>query len=414
MKVFIHGLGWKSKMSSIPKLYNNGSQLSRNLLNSSLTDLFHIQILSQHKSFVTDIKYFQNQSFSILTPSRTDLVTYILEHGYYNINISQTQLDLTPFSMFENIIEIYNISRNETYFMLQKDQNYQSFTQPCEFVDIIKDVETSLYRITGFISKKPIIDKLNFNIVSSYNNKPRNSMYFLKYIGNKQFSVYEIEMSEDTIITEINTLLRIIQTTLEENIDLNLIDLVGLIRKEYTITLNQNEAVVIDDITLVCGYLDTTYDYLQFLNNGDILYFYVNRIFGNVHNHDLTYERKSDFIVKTNKNNTFLRTYGNNIVENIMEAGAFFINWNLGNIQKLLVTSDLEIYFNTTLEDILFEQILYLNQDDVGNHSISFMDSNIKWINDIVPEFNISQNGINIIKISYDGINYYCELKKFN
>jgi hypothetical protein len=38
-----------------------------------------------------------------------------------------------------------------------------------------------------------------------------------------------------------------------------------------------------------------------------------------------------------------------------MEAGAFFINWNLGNIQKLLVTSDLEIYFNTTLEDILFE-----------------------------------------------------------
>jgi|GEM_PF-3325545 len=63
-------------------------------------------------------------------------------------------------------------------------------------------------------------------------------MYFLKYIGNKQFSVYEIEMSEDTIITEINTLLRIIQTTLEENIDLNLIDLVGLIRKDYIITLN--------------------------------------------------------------------------------------------------------------------------------------------------------------------------------
>jgi len=63
-------------------------------------------------------------------------------------------------------------------------------------------------------------------------------MYFLKYIGNNQFSVYEIEISEDTIITEINTLLRIIQTTLEENIDLNLIDLVGLIRKDYTITLN--------------------------------------------------------------------------------------------------------------------------------------------------------------------------------
>ncbi|HQN48450.1 MAG TPA: hypothetical protein PL104_03205 [Caldisericia bacterium] len=50
--------------------------------------------------------------------------------------------------------------------------------------------------------------------------------------------MYEIEMSEDTIITEINTLLRIIQTTLEENIDLNLIDLVGLIRKDYIITLN--------------------------------------------------------------------------------------------------------------------------------------------------------------------------------
>lgn len=398
-------------MSSIPKLYNNGSQLSRSLLNSSITDLFHLQILSQHKQFVTNIKYFQNQQFSIITPYKTDLVTYIIENGYYIINISWNKLNLPMFSMFENIIELYNISRNETYFMLSKNNNNQTFTQPCEFVEIIEDVETSLYRITGFLSKQSVIENLIFTISSSYTNKAQNSLYFLKHIGNKEYSIYEIELSENSIESEINNILNIIQSTDDENIDLSLLELIGIIKKETNITINQNETINFDDITLNCNYYNNDYDYLQYLNISDILYFYVNRLSTPIHNHDLTYEKKSNKIMKTDTPSKVENIFGYKVVENEMDMSSVFIDWANGNIQKLIINENLDLYFICPDINYGFEQTLFLIQNNIGNYTITLKDSNIKWLNNTENTFDISQNAVNILKIIYDGQTYFIELK---
>ncbi|HOZ55328.1 MAG TPA: hypothetical protein PK993_04750 [Clostridia bacterium] len=45
-------------------------------------------------------------------------------------------------------------------------------------------------------------------------------------------------MSENSIESEINNILNIIQSTDDENIDLSLLELIGIIKKETNITIN--------------------------------------------------------------------------------------------------------------------------------------------------------------------------------
>jgi len=45
-------------------------------------------------------------------------------------------------------------------------------------------------------------------------------------------------LSENSIESEINNILNIIQSTDDENIDLSLLELIGIIKKETNITIN--------------------------------------------------------------------------------------------------------------------------------------------------------------------------------
>lgn len=396
-------------MINIPKFYNQGSQISRNLINSSITNLFHLTILSQHKQFVTDVKYYQKSIFSILTPTRTDLVSYILEHGYYVLNLSYNIYDLDAFSTFENIVELYNISRNETYQLLSKDVSIQNFLQPNEFVDIIKDVETSLYRITGFLSKTTVFNNINFNVSSSYVSKYTNSLYLLKNLGDKEFSVYELELSENNIISDIDTIFKIIQATEDEDIDLQLTDLLGIIKKD-NVLLDNGDQTVINDITITVTYKEADgNDYLSYLNLGDILYFYVNRAKISQHSHDLQYELKDTAIVRTDQVNLFQLSNGSINVVTAIDNGLQVVDWNLSNFQEITLTTDVELLFNCSNNFSAYYNLKII-QGTEGSKSITFLDTNIKWVNKTPPTITQQQNSIDILKIFYDGSFYYCEM----
>lgn len=382
-------------MIKVPILFNNGSRINRDILNSTILDTIQLVLQTHKHEFVTDVKYLQNQEFQILTPDRTDLVTYIQDHNNYVLNTSNTYLGISPFYNLENIIEIFNISRNETYMVISMDSSSLTFMQPNEFVEIVKDVETSLYRITGYLAKTNVQDSIHFSQSSDYILNESNQFYVLKYIGNKTFSIYTIEISENNNFENLYTIISLIQNN--SNIDLSLPEMYGVI-KIGDLVVQQNVEYTIDDIHFSFGYkeyTDPNIDYIEFLNYADLLYFYVNRNPMSEHNHDTQYTKVL-----------------NSIYNNIIENGASLIELSNGKYQNLILTEDTEVtlrYQYNSQQDIVLKVI----QDNIGNHTLSFIsDDVIHWENRTPISNSQAQDSIDIYNIYYDGNEYYINIKQ--
>lgn len=378
-------------MSKIPKLFNNGSKINRNFLNSSIIDTFQLQIQSQKSRFVTDVKYLQKTNFSILSPQSTDLVQYDQSSGLYNINISSSALSMPNYTTLDNIIELYNISRNESYMILQISSDTQKFMQPNEYVDIVKDVETSIYRITGYTSKENVNNNIRYIISSMYTYQQWNSFYILKYIGNKEFSIYECELSQNNTLESLDTIIRLLQTYPEDQILMDNPLLAGINKKD-NIIMDVDFLYTFDDVTFSCQYNNEQIDSLQYLNYGDILYFYVNRQPNYQHNHDTRYFLSNNSIYNTQ-------------YDNIIEQGVQTINLNSGNVQYLEITEDTQIDFSfESNRNYTIKLIVKQGQSGPYTTSIGF---DVLYEQQTPILFTQQQNQIDILDIVvYNGVVY--------
>ncbi len=268
---------FKNCKNIVPRIYNSGSRIDREDLTSTIFNTMELMIKSYQGQFISSVGYLGNNIFAILTPLNTNLVHFLPEQGYFKFDLSYQSLDLEPFFGFENIVELYNITRNETYLMTKLYKNEQFFMQPNEFSELVEDVENSLYRITGYISKQEIINKyIEFFVSSTYSYKEDNSFYILKHLYHQEFEVYEIDFSGN-VLYDLDTIIKYIQFI--DDVDMGLELMIGVNKKD-NVTIEFNTEITIDDIKINqnrTSQQDLGINYLELMGSKDLLYFYVNR-----------------------------------------------------------------------------------------------------------------------------------------
>lgn len=84
-------------------------------------------------------------------------------------------------------------------------------------------------------------------------------------------------------------------------------------------------------------------------------------------------------------------------------SGVATVDWKNGNIAKLTLTENTTLSF--TNPSYVCSLTLMIVQDATGGHSITF--PTIKWANGEAPTLNISPNNVSIIRLFFDGSDYY-------
>lgn len=270
--------------SPIPSFLYKGQVITRKQLVDTFMKSILFNISKYHTRFVSNLEYYGKTDFVIYHPNINGYIEYEPDKGLYKIDFDNPQFGddkLDENYSIEQVVEIYNVSRNETYLVVEYGDRYIKFIGPDQNEDVREDVLNSFYRITMYVSKRNIQrNKLKFDIESSYEMFFNKFFYVLKYIGNKRFDVFTIDFNQLQYYLQDNSLSfnDILERIQNEDFELGQTDMNGVV-KETTLNFEQYNQQIFHDITLTISTTDGTNhtNYLDKLNVGDMFYFYVNR-----------------------------------------------------------------------------------------------------------------------------------------
>lgn len=261
-------------MQTFPKLFTKSSVITKDQLNDNFINSILFNISKYHTKFITPCQYFGISIPTIYTISpelQNGSVQFDPVNNYYILTYNDQTIT------FGNIIELYNISRNETYKVLQSENNVIKFLQDYQSQDIISDIEHSSIRIIQNSSKDNIIQsELDFDIQTTFEPQYDSYLYIMLFKGSRLFDLYQINLPKisfyiqenNSSISEILTLMQDDQFDYTSYAGISYVgelDYVGVnVQTLQDITITVNDRIYLD-------YLD------QSSTKKDIFYFYVNR-----------------------------------------------------------------------------------------------------------------------------------------
>ena len=141
-------------MQTFPTLFTKSSVINKDQLNDNFINSILFNISKYHTKFITPYQYYGISIPTIYTVS-TELQNGSVQFDPVNNYYILTYNDQTI--TFGNVIEVYNISRNETYKVLHSENNVITFLQDYSTQEIISDIEHSSIRVLQNSSKDNII-----------------------------------------------------------------------------------------------------------------------------------------------------------------------------------------------------------------------------------------------------------------
>lgn len=221
---------------------------------------------------------------------------YILHITDLNNPLNGNQLfDDDTLLTLESIEELYNITRNEVYYVEDIRQVFHSetdtfstdvyFQQPNETEDIVTDVTTSQFRYIFNLSSQYQLDNiLDQKIECSFDESEDTLFYYLKYNQDSTFDLYSMNLREiggyiqNSNLNFGDVLNDIQMNDSEQNYQ--------FISYETTLDFTSATELTYKDLTITLEIKPEwngiyTVDYvLDNIQYQDILYFYVNRLNG--------------------------------------------------------------------------------------------------------------------------------------
>lgn len=261
-------------MQTFPTLFTKSSVINKDQLNDNFINSILFNISKYHTKFITPYQYYGISIptvYTITTELQNGSVQFDPVNNYYILTYNDQTIT------FGNVIEVYNISRNETYKVLHSENNVITFLQDYSTQEIISDIEHSSIRVLQNSSKDNIIQsELEFDIQTTYEPEYDSYLYIMLFKGARTFDLYQISLPEisfyiqghNSSISDILTLMQ------DDQFDYTLYDGISYIGELVYIGVNSQ---TLQDITITVN--DRNYlDYLdQSTTEKDIFYFYVNR-----------------------------------------------------------------------------------------------------------------------------------------
>lgn len=270
----------------IPHFPYKGQMITRQQLNDSFMKSILFNISKYHSRFVSNIDYFSKTDFIIYHPNVNNYVEYNPETGLYKIDLDNPQFGVDKLNedyVIEQVVELYNVTRNETYMVVNTTDRTIEFLAPDTTQEIRDDIIHSFYRITMYVSKKNVIEEfLDINITSTYDLFFDKFFYVLKYVGDSKFDVFSIDFNQLQYYLQKNQLSfsDILDQIQSNDYSLGTTGINGVV-KEQVLDFEVYNTRNIHDLTISINvkepYTGEHSEYLNKLNVGDIFYFYVNR-----------------------------------------------------------------------------------------------------------------------------------------
>lgn len=261
-------------MQMFPTLFNKNRTITKDQLNDNFIHSILFNIQKYHTKFITPCQYYGVSLpaiYTITSELQNGVIQFDSDKNYYTLTYTDQTIT------FGEILEVYNITRNETYKVIHSEQNVITFLQDYSTEDIIDEIESSSIRIIQNSSKQDLIEsEIQFDISSTFEPQNDSYLYILLYIGSNTFQVYSISLPEISYyLQENNVTISELLVLMQD--DSFIYTLYSGIYQWGDVVFDSSNIQTVQDLTIEVNdrtklaYLDQT-EYEK-----DIFYFYVNR-----------------------------------------------------------------------------------------------------------------------------------------